>query len=112
MTENQSSLPSSRDTKKPQPMFLTIKSLRGKKAEEGDSVGITFAKKGNAWAPVTRQKARTITAMRDHDIGVVVYEGTITKSGDYGPQRKTSFHEGKEKASALRTTIDSEGGNS
>lgn len=51
MTENQSSLPSSRDAKKPQPMFLTIKSLGGKKAEEGDSVGITFAKKRKRLGP-------------------------------------------------------------
>lgn len=111
MTENQSSLPSSRDTKKPQPMCLRIKCDRGgQNAYEGDSVGITFAKKGNVHSPVTHQKARTITTMCDHDIGVVVYEGTITKSGDYGPQRKTSFNKNKKEASTIRTTIDSEGG--
>lgn len=42
------------------------------KAYEGDSVGITWAKSGNARTPVTHQISRTITSMCDHDIGVVV----------------------------------------
>lgn len=36
--------------------------------------------------------------------------GTITKSGDYGEKRKTSFHPKKEEASTIRTIILSEGG--
>ena len=42
------------------------------RAYEGDSVGITFAKSGNVHTPVTHLISRTITAMCDHDIGVVV----------------------------------------
>jgi len=36
--------------------------------------------------------------------------GTITKSGDYGEERKTLFHPYKKEASTIRTTIMSEGG--
>lgn len=54
---------------------LKIPSKRGGcYGTDGDSVGITFMKSGNAHTPVTKQISRTITTFCDHDIGVITDE--------------------------------------